>query len=33
METILVVEEKPYSRMISFYEIEKANLPNSSVDG
>ena len=33
METILTVEEKPYSRMISFYESEKANLLNSSSNG
>ena len=33
METILTVEENPYSRMISFYESEKANLLNSSSNG
>ena len=33
IETILTVEEKPYSRMVSFYESEKSNLLNSSANG
>jgi hypothetical protein len=32
-ETISAVEGKPYSRMVSFYESEKATLLNSSADG
>jgi hypothetical protein len=32
-ETISAIEENPYSRMVSFYESEKATLLNSSADG
>jgi hypothetical protein len=32
-ETLASVEEKPYTRMVSYYESEKANLLNSSADG
>ena len=30
IETLVEVEEKPYSRLVSFYENEKANLLSSS---
>ena len=33
VETLASVEEKPYARMVSYYESEKANLLNSSADG
>ena len=33
VDTLASVEEKPYARMVSYYESEKANLLNSSADG